>query len=137
MMTSRHPPARPTAPAWRSERGSELVEFSLSATILFLLMFAIFQCGFGLFALSSLNNGVRDGARFGAVHPADTAGITSNVINHLSFADNATVGVAVAYPDGSTNSGNRIQVTLTYGIPVFLPGLTLGTVSRSSTMRIE
>ena len=100
-------------------------------------MFAIFQCGFGLFALSSLNNGVRDGARFGAVHPADTAGITSNVIKHLSFADNSAVGVAVTYPDGSTNSGSRIHVTLSYSIPVFLPGLTLGTVSRSSTMRIE
>jgi uncharacterized protein (UPF0333 family) len=121
----------------RGERGDVLTEFSLASIILVLFTFAIMQLGFIYFAVSSINNGAAEGARYGSVHPDDTAAIRSNVWRHLSFADNQNVAVQVMFPDGTNAPNNRITVTATYTIPSWVPGLKSIPFSRSSTMRIE
>ena len=122
---------------WRSPRGTALVEFALVAMIVVLLTLGVFQIGFVYFAISDLNNAARDGARYGSVHPGDDSLIKTNVVQHLSFADNSQVHISVTRPDGNTNADSRITVTLQYTIPSFMPLFGSHSITNSSTMRIE
>ena len=122
---------------WRSQRGTALVEFALVASIVILLTLSVFQLGFVYFAISDLNNAARDGARYGSVHPGDDSLIKTNVMKHLSFANNSSVHIDVTRPDGNTNADSRITVTLQYTIPSFMPLFGSHSITNSSTMRIE
>lgn len=51
----------------RSRRGQALVEFALVLPILVLLMLGIFDFGRAVFALSTINNAAREGARLAIV----------------------------------------------------------------------
>ncbi|MGI6379396.1 MAG: TadE/TadG family type IV pilus assembly protein [Anaerolineae bacterium] len=62
--------------ARRKERGQELVEFALILPLLLLLLVGIFEFGYVVFAQNTLSNAVREGARYGAVKPAETEKIT-------------------------------------------------------------
>ena len=92
---------------WRSRRGTALIEFSLAASIMILLTLGVFQFGFVYFAVSDLNNAARDGARYGSVHPGDTNAIKTNIVRHLSFADNSLVQIGVTFPDGHPSGGRQ------------------------------
>jgi len=105
--------------------------------IVVLLTLGVFQIGFVYFAISDLNNAARDGARYGSVHPGDDSLIKTNVVQHLSFADNSQVHISVTRPDGNTNADSRITVTLQYTIPSFMPLFGSHSITNSSTMRIE
>ena len=62
--------------ARRKERGQELVEFALILPLLLLLLVGIFEFGYVVFVQNTLSNAVREGARYGAVKPAETEKIT-------------------------------------------------------------
>ncbi|HXI83205.1 MAG TPA: TadE family protein [Verrucomicrobiae bacterium] len=121
----------------RSQRGAVLVEFGLVASIVILLTLSVFQIGFIYFAINDLNNAARDGARYGSIHPSDDSLIKTNVVKHLSFANNSQVHIDITRPDGNTNADSRITVTLQYTIPSFMPLFGSHSITNSSTMRIE
>jgi len=73
----------------RGERGAAAVEFAIVAPLLFLLVFAIIDFGFGFHAWDATQNAAREGARVAATNSTastittraeDTAGFLSNPV---------------------------------------------------------
>jgi Flp pilus assembly protein TadG len=97
----------------RISSGQAMVEFALCSTVFLMIVFGTIDFGRAIFTQAQLANAVREGARYGKVHPTD-----------LSGAKSAAVAKA---PGGST-------VTVTCGSPC-ATGATLqvsGTVSFSA-----
>jgi len=102
--------------ARRRERGQELVEFALILPLLLLLMVGIFEFGYVVFAYNTLSNAVREGARYGSVHPADETEI-------LVRAKRLTTGLnqneAVWTWDVDDSVSGRIGVSVEYEHTLF------------------
>ena len=82
--SERKPPlSRPDGQA-----GQDIVEFALGAVVFFLIIFGIFDFGRAIYAYSVVASAAREGARYGAVHPEDQAGM-------VAAAEERAVGVAV------------------------------------------
>lgn len=129
------------------QSGQDLVEYALIFPILFLVLMGIFDLGRVVYYYSALTNVAREGARYGAVHPDDLAGIASAVCR-------LSVGVDLDCPNPpaetlnvtKVNNDNYIQVRVTYKFSPVTPvigffldldqnnQITVGTQSR---MRIE
>ena len=84
--------------------GQALIEFVLILPIILLFAAMILDMGRVVFYKTSLTNAVREGARYGIVHPDDCSGI-NDTVRHFAF------GVT---PDevtcGKVNDGKDIQV---------------------------
>ena len=52
-----------------------MVEFALILPIVVLLIAGLFDLGRAFFAVITISNAAREGARYGTLHPADTQGI--------------------------------------------------------------
>jgi Flp pilus assembly protein TadG len=112
-LSSKHPRA--------GSRGQSLVEFSLSALLLVLLMFGVFEISRMLLVFTTVANAARAGCRYAVVHGSDDAA-TSNQIKTLvkgylsaapmSFA-NATIAIGGTGGAGG-NIGTTVSVTVTY-----------------------
>ncbi|MGC9361190.1 MAG: TadE/TadG family type IV pilus assembly protein [Anaerolineae bacterium] len=97
------------------QRGQELVEFALILPLLLLLMVGIFEFGYVVFAYNTLSNAVREGARYGSVHPESTDAI-------IERAERLTTGLdgdeltwdVVGSADDDEPSETRISVSVTY-----------------------
>lgn len=80
------------------EGGQTLVEFSMVIGFLLLLLFGIIDFSRLFFAYATMSNGVREGARYGIIHPGQTADIIAAAEETMVvLGGNATV--TVDYPD--------------------------------------
>jgi Flp pilus assembly protein TadG len=89
-------------------RGQSLLEFVLVLPILLLFVSMLLDLGRLVFYKSSLTNAVREGARYGIVHPCD-ASATNDVVQTFSFGytpDLVTIS--------SLNDDTQISVLATY-----------------------
>ena len=59
----------------QGEDGQGIVEFALVAGFLLLILFGIVDFSRLFFAYATMSHGVREGARYGIIHPDDVAGI--------------------------------------------------------------
>jgi hypothetical protein len=59
------------------QRGQNLAEFALVIPLLILLLLVILDLGRITYTYSALHNAVREGARYGVIHPADSAAIVN------------------------------------------------------------
>src|SRR3989475_10207877 len=133
----------------RSRRGQNLVEFGLVLPILIVMMLAIVDIGFIYFIRGSVENGAREGARFGSVNAptTDTTGITGRVTQTVIGLDPSSLTIDVTCcddvdcspaPDAvKCTSGNRVSVKVQYPLTTFWPVPVSGTYQTSATMRIE
>jgi Flp pilus assembly protein TadG len=142
------------------QRGSALVEFALSVTIMATLLFGTMAISMALYSYHFIAEAAREGSRYAMVRgtgctsysgftsacPATSAQIQTYV-RSLSFPginpNNMSVTAAyAAYPAGGTctpssacnNPGNQVTVTVSYQLPVsipFVPARTLTMTSRS------
>lgn len=120
-------------------RGQTLVEFSLSALMLVVLMFGVFEMSRMLLVYTTVANAARAGVRYGIVHGADvntataeTTQIQTLVKGYLSAAPintaNPGLTINVSYPGGGacppvvhTNvKGCLVSVTVTYPYDPFV-----------------
>ena len=118
-------------------RGQNLVEFSLVLPIMIVMMLGIVEFGLVYFTRASVENSAREGARYGAIHPADVSGIQTRVRGTVSAIDPSSLTIGVTYPDGDSLPTERVQVSVSYPLTTFWPGPHAGTYGTSSTMRIE
>ncbi len=126
----------------RRRRGNMSFEFALVALVFLLLMVGIMQFGLIYFTSSTVNNGVREGSRYAIVHPDKTDesqldSIQAIVKRRTGGLDTNRLRVSVSFPDGTSNPNDRVQVSSSYQVASFLPGIAPFTVSKSSVMRIE
>jgi Flp pilus assembly protein TadG len=96
---------RPIPPApRRGRRGQAMVEFALTATLLFLLVFGIIEVSRGILTINMLSNGAREAAHYAALHPElDAATLTANAHSRvveasLGLADPAALQTQVDCP---------------------------------------
>jgi Flp pilus assembly protein TadG len=127
----------------KDDRGSMLIEFSLSVWTLFLVTFLIFEFCMSIYTYSVLSNAAREGIRYAMVHGTDSSScsgpstgcgdtIGSNVTSvvngyaNVSFHDLRAMTVTPSWPDGSSTPNSRVVVTISYSYIPYLaiPGFS-------------
>ncbi len=125
-------------PQSSGRRGQDVVEFALIIPILFLILMGIFDMGRVVYSYSVLFNAAREGARYGIIHPTDTAGIEARARSTAVGLDPSQLTVTSTQPDSSD-----VRVQLSYQFTVVTPviqvffGSNQLTLVSESTMRIE
>jgi Flp pilus assembly protein TadG len=100
-------------------RGQSLVEFTLSALMLILLMFGVFEMGRMMLVYTTVANAAKAGVRYAIVHdatyaPATTAQLKTLVKGYLSAAP-VNLSNATITPTGFGGAiGSTVSVTVTY-----------------------
>lgn len=125
---------------WRKQdkRGTESLEFAATAPILFLLLIAIVQFGWGVFEQQAVQEAARHGVRMGVVAQANSAGVAQAAA--LQYAQNAGVRnprVEVLAPGG--RPGSVLTVRVTGDVPDLLEFIGVGNlhVTAQATGRQE
>jgi hypothetical protein len=141
-----HPETRP-AEAYKPfptgskpERGQSLVEFSISAVIILILLMGVIDFGWAYFTVVALNDAAQEGATYGSICPNDTGGIVLRLEEsaqdpvRLNAILDQNVFVCVVQAGGSTcgapvQVGNDIQVRVEYPHQILTPliGSIIGT----------
>jgi hypothetical protein len=119
----------------KSQKGQGLVEFAISVTFLLALLASVVDLGYIFFVYISLRDAVQEGAAYGAIRPADLAGIESRVRDFsnspvdLEDASHIAVNVVIGPNPALACPGDSIEVTINYsGLPVLTPvlGMAIG-----------
>jgi len=122
----------------KRERGQSLVEFALSFGLLMIIMLGVLDLGRAFHAAMVMTNAAREGAYYGAMHPADTDGIVAHVIQEAQDSGILLGGAGVTVSSSGV-SGTPLVVTVEYQFPM-LSFATLGTfaitLQRSAQMVI-
>jgi Flp pilus assembly protein TadG len=123
----------------RNRRGSELVEFALSFSLLFTLLAGVFQFGYAYYVYNTLEGAVRGGARYASLRTYDsptaapssaylTAVRNAVVFGNPSGGDRSVVAGLTPENVGVTVSMERnVPVRITVGIASY----TIHSVVRS------
>jgi hypothetical protein len=127
----------------RSERGQSFVEFAFIMPFLVFLVLGIVQFGRALHNYLVIADAARVGARAGAVNRANACTTALTKITSLSVLPSG-VTPTCSTPDGTTNPGGRLVITIPYSVSFGLPGFfgvpaatrTLD-VSTTATERLE
>jgi hypothetical protein len=109
-------------------RAQSLVEFAILLPIFLLVVLGIFDLGRVIYTLSALHNAAREGARYGAVHHCDTAGIETAARRlAVGLGDGVTINIEEAV-GGVPLRLERIIVTAEYEFRTVTPlvGVYLG-----------
>lgn len=97
--------------------GQDLIEYALILPLLLLLLLGIMEFGIVVFSYNTISNAAREVARFGIVHPTDSAiqsFIDDDLPERIPGLNPAAVAVSPA-PDASGYiSGMIVGVTVTY-----------------------
>jgi len=138
-----------TRSAIHDERGQALVEFALVLPLLLFLLFAMLDFGKAYNYWNDANHLTAEAARFAVVNrkpdPANVATLQMQIRQQSDTAELRNGGasttaaqVCVAFPNGTSNVGDPVQVTMTFTYD-FLPviGFADKTVTTSSIMRLE
>lgn len=121
----------------RKSRGQATVEFALCVTVFLMIVFGTVDFGRAIFLKSELDNAVREGARYGKLHPADSSGIRSLVISRANGSGLAGGGVGVSC-DGGCATGGTVTVTATVGFTAITQRiLGIGPVTLRSTATVD
>lgn len=122
-----------------ARRGSTLVEFALVLPILLMLSMLLVQYGLILNTTLTLTNIAREGARYGAVHPATDAGIRNKVQQTMQNTplkyDDVAVDISPPEGDATRTAGQPINVNIVFDMKkkLFLPATFFGVSIFSSS----
>lgn len=120
----------------RRERGQTLVEFSLVALILFLLLFGVIDFARVFFAYATMSHGVREAARWAVVNPSDPTAI-ENRARQSMLVIGGTENVQAVFPDGCATHLCRVQVIATSDLAIWTPVVPSIHIEARATMHIE
>lgn len=139
----------------QKQKGTEVVEFAISATLLFLLLFGIIEFSVALFDKATLTNASREGAREGILFKpdprdlaAEDAAIEQAIRDYaeqylISLGGPAEMAITIQRSDVNMPPGSDVTVTVDYPYQfLLLPGFvsSLGGIlelSSTTTMRAE
>jgi Flp pilus assembly protein TadG len=127
----------------KDERGQAITEFALVMPLLFILIFAIVECGLTLNNYLRLTDAVRVAARAASINGSDGYSAAFSAAN-TALTDSVDglplQGVKVTPVDSTWTSGHPVAVEASTQYAVKLPlfGTILsGTLTSRSTQRIE
>ncbi|WP_327133371.1 pilus assembly protein [Streptomyces sp. NBC_01343] len=110
-------PARRPVRCARGDRGQVAVEFVGMVPLILLLVAAVWECVLIGYAFSLAGNAADEAARVGAVHGAGACDAAAR--RHIGTAWHVSVSCG--------ESGDVYKATVELGLPVFFPGLDIGT----------
>jgi len=95
----------------RRRNGHELVEYAITLPLLLSLLFGIIDFAIIVFSYETIENAVREGARYGIVHPTDHTGIEAAARGLTTGLDQDALSFTISYP-----GSNTIEVEATYDV---------------------
>jgi Flp pilus assembly protein TadG len=113
------------------DRGTSLVEFALSASVLFMSLFGVFALCGALYSYVFIAEAAREASRYAIVRGSsctgfsdcsiDSAGLSAYVRN-MSFPgmSKGSLSAAADWPSGH-GRGNPVSVTVSYSLPLVIP----------------
>jgi Flp pilus assembly protein TadG len=127
----------------RNQRGQSFVEFAFIMPFLVFLVLGIVQFGRALHSYLVIADAARVGARAGAVNRAGACTTAISKITSLGVLPSGATPTC-STPDGVTNPGGRLVISIPYSVTFGLPGFfgipavteTLN-VSTTATERLE
>ena len=124
-------------------RGQDLVEYAITLPLALILVFAIIDVGRMVYYYSAMQNAVREGARYGSVHP-DEADLETTICDRVA---SRAIGVKLTCnPDEDivvNYAAGTITVNVSFAYPLMTPlvgaifGLETINLSTGSTMELE
>jgi Flp pilus assembly protein TadG len=105
------------------QRGSVLIEFALSFLLLFAIFTGAFEFGYTFYAYNTLENAVREGARYASMKPYDSATSTpatdlyTAVQNMVVYANPSPANGATPILHGLSESNVNLTVLANGGDP--------------------
>ena len=138
----------------RSEEGSALVEFAISASILFMVLFGIVEFSMGLYAFNFLAYATKDAARYAMVRGSNCSVLTNCGVTNAqvqtfinsegypgitSAVTTTTTWTCETIPDPSLQNascnapGDLVTVTATYPFTLNVPFMSQSTLTFHST----
>ncbi len=142
-----------------NQKGAEVVEFAITASLLFLILFGIIESSVALFDKATLTNAGREGARTGILYrpaPRDMAtedsAITQAIEDYaadflISLGGDASMTTEIQRNDldgnGVFDAGDEVVVTITYPYQFLILPEFIGTLggalnlTATSVMRAE
>jgi Flp pilus assembly protein TadG len=151
---------------WKScldDSGASLVEFTVSAAVLFMALFGIIQCSLGLYAYNYVSDAAREGTRFAIVRGSNCTALTycqateANIqtylrgfqypgidVNNLvvtanwfnASATTPTTWTSCGTGNGCKVPGNAVQVQVKYTFPLRIPYWKNASVSIASVSQM-
>jgi Flp pilus assembly protein TadG len=122
------------------------VEFVLTLSLLFTLIFCFFELCLALYTYDVISESAREGTRYAMVRGAScrtSTGVSCQVspdevnsyVSGLGWPNvgGGTMNVNTTYPDGSEAIGSRVQVNVTYQFRITMPFVPSNAISLSST----
>lgn len=119
---------------WRllrpSKEGQELLEYAIVVPILLLLSIGIIELGIVVLSYDTIANAAREGARYGIVHPSDTAGMEAVTRNRAPALDQ---GVLQVIP---TQGAETVRVEVEYDVDL-LSGVFVAAFGHNPTVHLR
>jgi Flp pilus assembly protein TadG len=91
-------------------KGQSMVEFALVLPLLVLIIAGIFDLGRAFFALITITNAAREGARFGSLHADNIVGACDATKNEALNS-----GISIAYSNITVMCGNTMTCQVSAG----------------------
>ncbi len=123
----------------RGERGQTMTEFAIVLPIFLLLLLGIAQLGIAFNNYLALTDGVRAGARYGAVLRTSPTRDSATIAKVKQSAANLDTSKITATISSTWQAGDDLTVCATYPYSINLIGLVVssGNLNSCTTNRVE
>jgi Flp pilus assembly protein TadG len=108
----------------RGESGQSLLETAMMITIIFSVVFWMFEIGWLMYTYSVMANAANEGVRYSIVHSGGDAAGTDATVKTFATAslhDVTALTTSITFPDGGAAPPNRVRVAVTYVYIPYLP----------------
>ena len=130
----------------KGDEGSALVEFALTAPLLFAFFFGLIEVSMAIYTHQVISETAREGTRYAMVRGSTCVDGSGNACTATIATVNSyvaaipwpnigggTTTINTTYPDGNKAPGSRVQVTITCAFPFRVPFVRASTLSLTST----
>ena len=121
------------------DSGNAVIEFALVLPLLLLVVFGITELGRATMTVNVLTSAAREGARVASVSGADSAAVTSRVMEVLNAANitPASGGITITGPDANKAITVTVESDFEFLSAKVLPGQGIIRLKGSAVMRFE
>jgi Flp pilus assembly protein TadG len=130
-------------PSKRCSRGATMVEFAITATVLFTVLFGIMEMSTAVYDYHLVCTAAREGVRYAIVHsptsanPASTDQIQTYAKTYATGLDQSQLTVTASFQaDSRLPTQKDAKVIVTYNYPLSIPFMTNPTLSLTSTSQM-
>jgi hypothetical protein len=120
---------------FQRDSGQDLVEYALAFMAFMTMILLIIEFGVVIWSYDTIANAAREGARYGIIHPDDTAGIEDVARQRALALNQGRLEVVPTRIDEEDNP--TIEVVVTYVVQPFTPFLRAIQLETAATMRLE